>query len=133
MSRIPLTFLVIFSLIACPFWCVEGSSCCVGDHLSKTVGSEKPCCEHCHHEEQLPLDAPCEHDYSCQGVCGGVILGDPVVITDVTPELDHLLAIARLCTIRLLSVTLQFEGESIGALDDHSGRGLRTLFCSYLC
>ena len=134
MSRITLTILVILSLIICPIRCVNGVSCCAANSLetASQPATETTCCEHCQHSEEAPIAPPCEHEYACQGVCGGLILGDPVVITDVSPELIHYLTTESLAPESHFSADLAW-GERDSTVDLCSGRGLRTLFCSYLC
>jgi len=134
MSRLTLTIFVILSLIICPIRCVNGVSCCAANSLetaSQPV-TETTCCEQCQRSKDAPIAPPCEHKYACQCVCGGLIFGDPIVISDVSPELIDYLTTDSLTPESHASADLAW-GERGSTADLCSGRGLRTLFCSYLC
>ena len=139
-----LCFILIAAVLTCPYGHGFGS-CCAGiesvsnSHCVDCV--EHPCESGLVHDdghsddeqsrpcprENLPSDDPCEHDKTCQGICGGAVLEKPFV-----PLFD--LAFVPLVDLKWSADQSISKRRCLSAhAEPIFGRALRTLYMSFLC
>ena len=134
---------LITAILACPMACGIAPCCAENEFDSDRSQSQDSTCD-CHcasakgspnedeplrpsSQDDLPFDAPCEHETPCQGVCGGAVLEKPFV-----PSFD--LAFTAVVVLEQPDFQFVFRcSHPLSEADDHSGRELRTLHMSFLC
>lgn len=129
--------LTVLAIIACPMFCREGTGCCRDSHRGCALSSSAPqkcscCCRESEEPQEVPGDNPQDTDEMCQGVCGGVVMLEPLKL-DTRDDLLHAVP------FEVVSVESCFAETSFEFVDDLqstvdlSGRSLRTILSSYLC
>jgi len=132
-----IVILTVLAIIACPMFCREGTGCCVDAHRGNAVSSSARqkcscCCHKSNRPQEVPRDTPDDSDEMCQGVCGGVVMLEPVKLE----TRDDLLHAVPFEVVAVESCLVEFSSEIIGesvSATAPAGRSLRTLLSSYLC
>ncbi len=143
-----ISMVVVAAVLACPLGCSLGSvfaaSCCAmvletPDTTSEPATSD--CCHCCQQPDSTVADnnrdCPEERpeESSCQGVCGGAILGKPCELDNIGDVMNPPLTDAgqSAAASRIAHHHSVPVGEDIDPGGCNYGRSLRALHSSFLC
>jgi hypothetical protein len=145
MSSRTVSLVLIAAVIACPLWCGNGfcraDQCCSPEKSEASSGclvdGTQDCCRLKDGSDDYEdnQQCPCESSQnSCQGICGGAVLGKTIEVDESSRVLlVRLIDACAAVTTRLVECSHhRYEQHCCGS-DSNYGRSVRTLHMSFLC
>ncbi|MFP6765181.1 MAG: hypothetical protein VB858_16245 [Planctomycetaceae bacterium] len=140
---------LIAAVIACPVWCGGGvchTEAChrqavsAASDLYAVHGADGPCCTadsrsgNDRSGNDQPQPCPCGSQSSCQGICGGAVLGKAIGFNSLADVLVLPLNDAHApVTARMVTCSHLCDGPHHRDSSSNHGRRMRTLHMSFLC